>query len=307
MFGDNVSAMESKEPLQKANILCVDDKRANLVALDAVLGTQYNLLFANSGPEAISLLETRDDIDVILMDLQMPIMDGFETAARIKQLKGCEDIPIIFITAIYKEDPFIKKGYDVGGVDYFSKPFDPEILKLKVGIYASFRQKANILRERERQIRASEELLLAGRKLSSVLENLPVGVLIADIEGRVFQANEEVSRIWKSVEPTESDSYGEILSWWNAGGPMIKDRRGPLARALHGQEVSHNEFIQIQCFDGSAKTILGSASPLRGLDGTIVGAVVVIQDVTEPKKIEQDLERRITSLISLGVELEQSA
>jgi CheY-like chemotaxis protein len=297
-------ANTSKAVFRKANVLAVDDIPGNLLALEAVLSGEYTLHLANSGPEAISFLEKRNDIDVILMDLQMPGMDGFEASARIKKMEGCQDIPIIFITAIYKEDPFIRKGYAVGAVDYFSKPFDPEILKMKVGIYASFRQKAAVLKERERQIRESEELLRVGQKLSSVLESLPVGVMIADTQGRVFQTNEVITRIFNSVKPMESDTYGEILAWWDANGQLIRKQDGLLARALRG-ESSHNELIHIPTIDGASKTVVCSASPLRGLDGKIVGAVFVMQDVTESKKIQAALEQRITHIISLGVELEQ--
>jgi PAS domain-containing protein len=87
---------------------------------------------------------------------------------------------------------------------------------------------------------------------------------------------------------------------------MIKDAGGPLSRALSG-EASHSERIRIQCFDGSMKNILLSASPLRGLDDRLVGAVILVQDMTEPRKIEEALEHRVTRLISIGMELEESA
>jgi PAS domain S-box-containing protein len=290
--------------LRQANILVVDDKRANFQALEAVLGDEYKLLFADSGEAAVELLHERRDVDLILMDVQMPGMDGFETAVRVKEIAHCQDVPIIFVTAIYTEDPFIKKGYAVGGMDYFSKPFDPDILRMKVAVYASFRLKADFLRERERHIRESEELLRVGRKLSSVLEDLPVGVLIADVEGRICQTTEEVSRILKSTEPVANDSYGEILGWWDKSGQMIKE--GPLSRAVHFGETSHSDRVRVRCFDGSEKMILASAAPLRGLDRQLVGAVVLVQDLTETKKIEEDLEQRVTKLISLGVELEES-
>ena len=291
---------------RKANVLAVDDKRANLIALDAILHADYNLVFAGSGEEAISLLEKRQDIDLILMDVQMPGLDGFEAASRIKQIPGCADLPIIFVTAIFTEDPWIKKGYEVGGIDYFSKPFDPEILKLKVAVYASFRLKSEFLRERELHLKESEELLRVGRKLSSVLESLPVGVLIADPEGRICQITEEVSRVL-NTSANDADSYGELLGWWDTAGKMLKNHDGPLARALYRGESCHSERVEIRRFNGAAKTIVASASPLRGLDGQIVGAVILIQDFTESRKIEEDLENRVTKLISLGVELEESA
>jgi CheY-like chemotaxis protein len=298
--------MEMQRLLRKPNVLVVDDNRANLIALDAVLGPDYNVLFVNSGPEAIAFLQEQPNVDVILMDVQMPVMDGFEAAAEIKKIPACQDIPIIFVSAIYTDHPYIKKGYQVGGIDYFSKPFDPEILKIKIAAYASFRLKADVLKEREHRILELEELLRVGRKLSSLLESLPVGVLIADVKGRVFQTTEEALRILKSVERIESDSYGELLGWWDGAGQVIKDERGPLSRALRG-ETSHSEPLQIQCFDGSNTTILISASPLHGLNRQIVGAVVLIQDLTETKKIEEDLQQRVASLIGLGVELEKSA
>jgi CheY-like chemotaxis protein len=290
---------------RKPTILAVDDTPANLVAVEAVLEREFDLRFARSGPEAISQLEQRSDVDVILMDLQMPGMDGFEAAAQIKKLPGCEEIPIVFITAVYREDPHVKRGYAVGGVDYFSKPFDPDLLRLKMGIYASFRQKAAVLRERERQLKETEELLQAGRKLSALLESLPVGVLIADGEGRICQANEAVSRICKSEDLIKNEQYGQMLGWWDSSGLELKVPGGPLAGALKGK-ACHNERRHIQCVDGSVKPILMSASPLIGINGQVVGAVIVIQDVSEPKRIEAELEDRITRLVSLGVELEQS-
>jgi PAS domain S-box-containing protein len=291
---------------RKANILVVDDRRANLVALEAVLGDAHNLVYAESGEQAIAVLQGRRDLDLILMDVQMPGLDGFETAQLIKRTDGCADIPIIFVTAIFTEDPWIRKGYQAGGIDYFSKPFDPEILKMKVSVYASFRQKETFLRERELHIRESEKLLRAGRKLSGLLESLPVGVLIADLEGRICQTTEEVGRILNTTGAAEADAYGELLGWWDSAGKALRDDAGPLARALQLGESSQSP-VQVRRFNGAVKTIVASASPLRGLAGQIVGAVILIQDLTETKKIEADLQERVTGLITLGVALEQSA
>jgi CheY-like chemotaxis protein len=291
---------------RKPTVLVVDDKRSNLIAFEALLSDEYRILFAQSGGQAIATLMKQSDIDVILLDVQMPAMDGFETAAAIKKIETAREIPIIFVTAVYNEDPHIKRGYAVGGIDYFGKPFDPDILKVKLRIYASFRNRESIIRQRELHLRESEELLRVGRKLSSVLESLTVGVLIADSEGRICQSTEEVSRIFKSTELLASDSYGEILGWWDGDGGMIKQEEGALARALAGH-TSHSEPLEIKCFDGSSKDILISASPLRGLDNRLVGAVVLLQDMTEPRQIEEALEHRVTRLINLGVELEETA
>lgn len=299
--------MDPKPAMRKPNVLVVDDKRSNIFALEAVLGTEHNVYSALSGEEAIALLKSNRSIDVILMDVQMPVLDGFQTAALVKKLDGYEDVPIIFVSAVYTENPFIKQGFKAGGIDYFGKPFDPEILKMKIAVYASFRHKIDLLKAREQQIRQSEELIKVGRKLSAILESLPVGVLIADVQGRVCQMTDEVARILKCAEPAERDAYGEILGWWDDSGQVIRDGEGPLSRALHGGESTHSERMQIRCCDGSEKTVLASAAPLRALDSQIVGAVALIQDLSESEKIEEDLEQRVTQLIGIGVELEGSA
>jgi CheY-like chemotaxis protein len=154
-------ATEPKPLGRRANVLIVDDRPANQLAVAAVLERDHDVVLAASGEEAIRLLKIRHDIDVILMDVQMPGMDGFEAAAAIKKLPECSDIPIIFVTAVYKEDPHVKRGYEAGGIDYFGKPFDPDILRMKIAIYSSYRMKSDLLKQRERHIRESEELIRA--------------------------------------------------------------------------------------------------------------------------------------------------
>jgi PAS domain S-box-containing protein len=291
----------------RGRILAVDDRPANLVTLDAVLGDRYEVIRANSGPEAIAILERDPNIDVILMDIQMPGMDGYEATARIKKLPGCEDIPLVFITAVYSQDPHIKRGYAAGAVDYFTKPFDPDILRLKVDVFAAFRRRAAVLKVKERQLRESQDVLRAGRKLASVLEGLPVGVIIVDAEGRICQTNEEVLRIVGSSKAVASDAYEEVLAWWEGSELAVKHGRSPLARSLEGGRAIHNEVVRIECLDGTKKDVLESTSPLRGLGGAILGVVVVLQDVTESKRFEADFEERITRLVSLSVEFEDGS
>jgi CheY-like chemotaxis protein len=276
--------------LRKANVMAVDDKRANLVALDAVLGGDNNMIFAASGPEAIELLSKRSDIDVILMDLQMPGMDGFEAAARIKQMEGCADIPVVFITAVYHEDPFVKQGYAAGAVDYFSKPFDPEILRVKVGIYASFRQRADFLRERERQLQASEELRQMAGRLWTMLDTLRVGIIVTDKAGSVSRINAEVHSLCKSSNPP--------LGWWDASGHLIDAELAAMAAALGTGKTSHTEVIEVKCLNGISKTVLCSVSPVLDLGGALAGAAFVFQDLTDRKALARDLDDQIAKLAS---------
>jgi PAS domain-containing protein len=130
-------------------------------------------------------------------------------------------------------------------------------------------------------------------------------VIIADTEGRVLQTNEEVLRILKSVEQTRTDSYGEFLSWWEKDGRFLKNKDGPLMRALSLGHSTHNQVMEIKCLDGTPKSVFTSASPLRGPDRRIVGAVAVLHDVTAQREIEADIEKRIVSLVSSEIVLEK--
>ena len=260
--------------VRKTNLLLVDDHPGNLLSLEAVFSEgEYNLIMAQSGQEAIELVQ-KHDIAVVLLDVQMPEMDGFETARRIKAIEGCRDVPIIFVTAIYKEDPFIKKGYEVGGIDYFSKPFDPAILRLKVAHYSSFQQKMYLIQERERRIKETEELLVTGRKLADVLQSLPLGVIIADAEGRVIHFNDQVMEICGFTPFVKTASYKDMLGWWNEDGQLSKVFKGPGTPIIASGESFHHHHVQITCPDGTTKSVLSSASPLKSFDGEVVGMVV---------------------------------
>jgi len=285
-------------PDDRVNVLLVDDQPANLVALEAMLqGLGQNLIKAESGREALKWLLTHD-FAVILLDVKMPGMDGFEVARRVKKMAGYEEIPVIFITAICTEDPFVREGYAAGAVDYFSKPFDPDILRRKVKVYASFQHKSNLLLEKERLLRETEELLQAARAHSATLERLDVGVLISDTEGRICQTNETLLKILDSVDQAKTDRYGEFLAWWDKDGQLLKNHDGPLLRALKQGQSSHNTIVEIKCFDQSLKSIALSATPLRGRYDAITGAVVVVRDITAQREGDDAIEQRIVHLIS---------
>lgn len=283
----------------RVKVLAVDDKPGNLLALEAVLDAElYKVLTALSGAEALDLLKNNPDIALILLDVQMPVMDGFELARRIKEMSGFEEIPVIFITAICTEDPLVRQGYAAGAVDYFSKPFDPDVLRRKVKVYASFQHKVRLLVAKERQLAETEELLRIARKHASHLETLHVGVLISDLNGHISQTNDMVLKILRSVDQAKDGSYGEFLEWWDHDGQLLKNHDGPLLRALKKGEISHHEVVEIRCFDRTTKSIATSASPLRGRSGEIAGAVVVIRDITSHRKTDEEIQERIVQLIS---------
>ncbi|MFJ1796826.1 response regulator [Kitasatospora griseola] len=120
-------------------ILLVDDQGANLLALEAVLGVHgYDMVSVSSGPDALRALLEADDFAVILLDVQMPVMDGYETAAHIKRRARTRDIPIIFLTAIGNDPEYSMRGYAAGAVDFIVKPFDPWALRAKVAVFVEF-------------------------------------------------------------------------------------------------------------------------------------------------------------------------
>ncbi|MGZ4469421.1 MAG: response regulator [Nocardioidaceae bacterium] len=120
---------------ERAKILLVDDRPENLLALEAILGSLDQVLVrAGSGEEALRAL-LQDEFALILLDAQMPGMDGFETAARIKRRTHTRNVPIIFLTAVDKDPNSSYRGYVAGGADYISKPFDPWILRAKVQVF----------------------------------------------------------------------------------------------------------------------------------------------------------------------------
>ena len=120
---------------ERAKILLVDDRPENLLALEAILGPMdLDLVRANSGEEALRALLLAD-FALILLDAQMPGMDGFDTAARIKRRTRTKDVPIIFLTAFGEDPSSSYRGYVAGGADYISKPFDPWILRAKVQVF----------------------------------------------------------------------------------------------------------------------------------------------------------------------------
>src|SRR5690242_13736944 len=127
-LNENQLKVDRESPI---HILLVDDRPENLISLTAILDSpEYSLITAESGPQALRALLDHD-IALILMDVQMPGMDGFETATIIKQREKTRFIPIIFVTANSGEDRFVYKGYDSGAVDYLLKPIIPFILRSK--------------------------------------------------------------------------------------------------------------------------------------------------------------------------------
>ena len=139
-----------------ASVLLVDDTPANLLALSAVLKPLgARLVEARSGKEAIEHV-ARESFAVVLLDVQMPEMDGFETAAKIRSLDSGRELPIIFLTAIHSDDGFMKKGYAVGAADYITKPFDIEVVRARVRAFVNLYEQREEVRRVQLALRTQE-------------------------------------------------------------------------------------------------------------------------------------------------------
>jgi CheY-like chemotaxis protein len=138
----------------KAKILLVDDRAENIVALEAILSSlNQTLVPARSGDAALKAL-LRDEFAVILLDVLMPGMDGFETAAHIKRRPRTRDVPIIFLTALDSGPDFAFRSYSAGAVDYIAKPFDPWVLRAKVSVFVDLHMKSQQLSEQAALLRS---------------------------------------------------------------------------------------------------------------------------------------------------------
>ena len=146
-------------------ILIVDDKKENLLSLQVILADLgYQFVEATSGKDALRILLKNQDFAIILMDVQMPLMDGFETAELIRQSEKLKHVPIIFLTANMNTNEYIFKGYQSGAVDYMIKPLSPEILRAKVMVFTELFRKNQELRKKEEETHALNEIILKTNK-----------------------------------------------------------------------------------------------------------------------------------------------
>ncbi|WAZ21655.1 response regulator [Streptomyces cinnabarinus] len=148
---------------ERAGILLVDDMEDNLIALEAVLGSLNEpLVRARSGEEAMKAL-LRRRFALVLLDIRMPGMDGFETAANIKRLDQTKDVPIIFLTGAEDDSGYAFRGYATGAADYLTKPFDPWVLRAKVRVFLELHSKQLQLEALRAEVQELRELLDNGQ------------------------------------------------------------------------------------------------------------------------------------------------
>jgi len=179
------------------NILVVDDREDNLLSIETILERdRYNIFKANSGRAALKMLLHRHDFSLILMDVQMPEMNGLETATIIYERDKLKGIPVIFITAYSNDEDYLFKGYQMGGVDYIYKPINPDLLRAKVAVFVELYRKNEQLMTNEKELLSANQTLhkeIEERKLSEEKINLLNQQLIEKNE-HLKNMNEELDR-----------------------------------------------------------------------------------------------------------------
>ena len=162
-------------------------------------------------------------------------------------------------------------------------------------------RRLSLSRENERHAKESEELLRASRKLSAIFDSSPVGVIIADVDGKIYRANDVGSRFLKSREETSHESDVKLSGGWGSPGSFPEGIEESLMVALGGGPDSHDKFVLRDSVDGSSRSISTHISPLRDRDGKILGAVVIIQDITPHKEVGgMSSKSRIKHLCFIG-------
>lgn len=259
----------------KQSILLVDDHRENLIALEAILEAPgRQLVMATSGNEALQLA-LKHDFSLVLLDVQMPEMDGFEVAQLLRQGKKTRNIPIIFVTAISKEHKYVFKGYECGAVDYLFKPIDQQILTAKVEVFLDLDQQKRRLQQAVVQMKRLKD------ENERLLQAIGEGILGTDARGQVTFANGAAATLFGVAREELAGQRADALLFYDDDGARRWDwAASPLLKACKSDQPWRSDspcFIQR---NGVSVALDISATPLNQPGEAFSGAVLVLRDVT---------------------------
>ncbi|HVH47843.1 MAG TPA: ATP-binding protein [Labilithrix sp.] len=296
----------SDEPVERASILLVDDHPTNLLSLEAVLSRpDYDLVRAASGPEALAAV-LRREFAVILLDVAMPRMDGFETAALIKDREQSMLIPIIFITASVYDMEHVFRGYSVGAVDYLLKPINPHALRAKVAVFVElYRQRkkieaqaerireAELAEERHRRERVESAFRESEALYQHTFEEAAIGIGHATPEGAFLSVNQRLCEI---LATDRSELYGRQLQAFAQG-----EDAASIAQSLATLDVGQGSYHGEHRLTNGRGTQVWVTLTLSALRTSVQGddsrhVIVVVDDVSERKELELERSRLLREL-----------
>ncbi|HEY0788738.1 MAG TPA: ATP-binding protein [Thermoanaerobaculia bacterium] len=273
---------------ERVKVLLVDDQPANLVALEAMLAElPLECLRAESGTQALKRLLDHD-VAVILLDVQMPGLDGFETAHLIRKREKSRHTPIIFVTAMSRNESNVFQGYSVGAVDYLFKPIVPEILKSKVQVFVE------LFRKNQKLERQTSELSRLSRQNELILNSAADGVIGVALDGSVTFVNPSASRM---IGRTAARLVGvDLHAMLHPPGTEDLGARAAcrLKTALCGDPTNELRDDTFYRFDLTPFPVEYIATPMLDDEEKHVGTVLTFRDVTERRAaaMAKENERR---------------
>ena len=279
------------DPKEKQCILIVDDQQANLLSYEALLEDfDAHLLMADSGHAALALM-LKHDIAVVLMDVQMPDMDGFAVAELMRKSRKTQSIPIIFVTALNTEASYVNRGYEVGAVDYLSKPIEPEILRRKVQVFLQLDAKNRQLRDSLAVIRQSlVEVQELRDRNDLLLRSVGEGILGLDVDGYVIFANPAAEAALGHAGVGVLKRHIDQLLL--LGGEDFCWLQSPLyAYCSQGKSYHDRNHYHAQAA-GRVFPLEITATPMmsgRGESARFSGVVLVFRDISDRREAEKQL------------------
>ncbi|HET7189707.1 MAG TPA: ATP-binding protein [Gemmatimonadaceae bacterium] len=300
-------------PMPPVEILIVDDRPENLLALEAILEPLgQTLVRAHSGDEALRLLLSHD-FAMILLDVQMPGIDGFETARLIKSRERTKYIPIIFLTAISKDEEYVFEGYSVGAVDYMTKPFQPDILRSKVSVFVDLYQKqrqlasqADLIREsekRELELRHMREIYESEARFSEIVGSAMDAIVVFDADGVISLFNSAAERMF--CTKTESAVGTPVTHFFPEAARQETLER--ICQISGGADAPRDETCatelppaeHVLSFTGLRET--GEEFPIEATASCLdvrgkKTYTLIVRDISERRRAEQALKEQAESL-----------
>jgi PAS domain S-box-containing protein len=287
---------------ERARVLLVDDDERNLLALQTVLEDLGEVVLARSGEEALRHL-LKGEFAVILLDVYMPRMDGYETAQIIRRRDQTKGIPIVFLSAVNKEAEHLMRGYSMGAVDYVFKPVDPTILRSKVAVFVDLFEKSKEIENKARQeqelldanlranaerLRAEQELRRAEQRQAAIIQSLPMVLYLEPYASHPRRPN-YVSGDLQAVTGFSHDEVQKEPNIW--AERLHPDDRDRVIAAMEARRKSGRSSVEYrwQCADGSYKHFLDQAVLLRDGDGQPVEFAGTLTDISEQRSLEIQL------------------
>ncbi len=292
--------MDSKHE-ETVHILIVDDNKNNLFTLRSLLQNHVDAVVveANSGNEALQLT-LNHSIDLILLDVQMPVMDGFETAQLLRSWKKTQHIPIVFLTAAYKSEEFKQKGFEAGAADYLTKPIDTPQLISRIKIYLRFIQQERahhaelnasnqrLQKEIEERKQAEKALARLSRQHQLILNSIGSGICEIDLQGNIRFVNPVACELLGYAEPDLlKQNFHQLIQMYKADGCPYPQIESPIYQAQQQLKTCHIENEVFWRSNGDCFPVDYIAAPLVEEENSSNGTVISFYDISLRKQAEE--------------------